>query len=119
LPRLTRDSLEGTPGGACQTAQKDVSVSWSRYMVVLLVTQSRRIVACEAQVPRAVFHRSGHPVMVALPEAEAGEPQGQMHRVLVPARYGAEPLKKAAADAVRTRILHLIPRCGAGRERVG
>ena len=27
LPRLTRDSLEGTPGGACQTAQKDVSVS--------------------------------------------------------------------------------------------
>jgi hypothetical protein len=69
LPRLTRDSLEGTPGGACQTAQKDVSVSWSRYMIVLLVTQSRRIVACEAQVPRAVFHRSGHPVTVALPAA--------------------------------------------------
>ena len=68
LPRLTRDSLEGTPGGACQTAQKDVSVSWSRYMIVLLVTQSR-IVACEAQVPRAVFHRSGHPVTVALPAA--------------------------------------------------
>ena len=54
LPRLTQDSLEGTPGGACQTAQKDVSVSWSRYMIVLLVRQSRRIVACEAQVPRAV-----------------------------------------------------------------
>ena len=54
LPRLTRDSLEGTPGGACQTAQKDVSVSWSRYMIVHLVIQSRRIVACEAQVPRAV-----------------------------------------------------------------
>jgi hypothetical protein len=35
LPRLTRDSLEGTPGGACQTAQKDASVSWSRYMIVL------------------------------------------------------------------------------------
>jgi hypothetical protein len=69
LPRLTRDSLEGTPGGACQTAQKDVSVSWSRYMIVLLVTQSRRIVACEVQVPRAVFHRSGHPVTVALPAA--------------------------------------------------
>jgi hypothetical protein len=65
---LTRDSLEGTPGGACQTAQKDASVSWSRYMIVLLVTQSR-IVACEAQVPRAVFHRSGHPVTVALPAA--------------------------------------------------
>ena len=69
LPRLTQDSLEGTPGGACQTAQKDVSVSWSRYMIVLLVRQSRRIVACEAQVPRAVFHRSGHPVTVALPAA--------------------------------------------------
>jgi hypothetical protein len=38
-------------------------------MIVLLVTQSRRIVACEAQVPRAVFHRSGHPVTVALPAA--------------------------------------------------
>jgi hypothetical protein len=35
LPRLTRDSLEGTPGGACQTAQKDASVSCSRYMIVL------------------------------------------------------------------------------------
>ena len=35
LPRLTRDSLEGTPGGACQTAQKDASASWSRYMIVL------------------------------------------------------------------------------------
>jgi len=34
LPRLTRDSLEGTPGGACQTAQKDASVSWS-YIIVL------------------------------------------------------------------------------------
>jgi hypothetical protein len=68
LPRLTRDSLEGTPGGACQTAQKDASVSWSRYMIVLLVTQSR-IVACEAQVPRVVFHRSGHAVTVALPAA--------------------------------------------------
>jgi len=49
LPRLTRDSLEGTPGGAYQTAQKDASVSWSRYMIVLLVTQSKRIVACEAR----------------------------------------------------------------------
>ena len=34
-PRLTRDSLEGTPGAACQTAQKDASVSWSWYMIVL------------------------------------------------------------------------------------
>ena len=66
LPRLTRDSLEGTPGGACQTAQKDVSVSWSRYMIVLLVTQSRRIVACEAQVPRAVFLQAA-PVRRAFP----------------------------------------------------
>ena len=68
LPRLTRDSLEGTPGGACQTAQKDASVSWPRYMIVLLVTQ-RRIVACGPQVPRAVFRRSGHPVTIALPAA--------------------------------------------------
>jgi hypothetical protein len=36
LPRLTRDSLEGTPGGACLLAQKDASASWSRYMIVLL-----------------------------------------------------------------------------------
>ena len=35
LPRLTRDSLEGTPGGACWRAQKDASASWSRYMMVL------------------------------------------------------------------------------------
>ena len=35
-PRLTRDSLEGTPGAACWTAQKDASVSWSRYMIALL-----------------------------------------------------------------------------------
>lgn len=27
-PRLTRDSLEGTPGGACWRAQKDASASW-------------------------------------------------------------------------------------------
>jgi hypothetical protein len=27
LPRLTRDSLEGTPGGACWSAQKDASAS--------------------------------------------------------------------------------------------
>jgi hypothetical protein len=38
-------------------------------MIVLLVTQSRRIVACEAQMPRAVFRRSGHPVTVVLPAA--------------------------------------------------
>ena len=81
LPRLTRDSLEGTPGGACQTAQKDVSVSWSRYMIVLLVTQSRRIVACEAQVPRAVFHRSGHPVTVALPAADADDRPSRRRRI--------------------------------------
>jgi len=35
LPRLTRDSLEGTPGGACWPVQKDASVSSSRYMIVL------------------------------------------------------------------------------------
>jgi hypothetical protein len=70
LPRLTRDSLEGTPGGACQTAQKDASVSWSRYMIVLLLTRSR-IVTCEAQVPRTVFHRSGHPVTVTLPTCKS------------------------------------------------
>ena len=35
FPRLTRDSLEGTPGGACWLAQKDAAVSWSRYMIVL------------------------------------------------------------------------------------
>jgi len=35
FPRLTRDSLEGTPGGACWLAQKDAPVSWSRYMIVL------------------------------------------------------------------------------------
>jgi len=27
LPRLTRDSLQGTPGGACWLVQKDASVS--------------------------------------------------------------------------------------------
>jgi hypothetical protein len=35
LPRLTRDSLEGTPGGACWLAQKDASASSARYMIVL------------------------------------------------------------------------------------
>jgi hypothetical protein len=35
LPRLTRDSLEGTPGGACWLTQKDASASCSRYMIVL------------------------------------------------------------------------------------
>ena len=35
LPRLTRDSLEGTPGGACWLTQKNASASYSRYMIVL------------------------------------------------------------------------------------
>jgi hypothetical protein len=34
-PDLTWVSLEGTPGGACWSIQKDASASWSRYMTVL------------------------------------------------------------------------------------
>jgi hypothetical protein len=34
-PRLTRDSLEGTPGGACWSAQKDASASRSQYISCL------------------------------------------------------------------------------------
>jgi hypothetical protein len=41
-PRLTLDSLEGTPGGACWSAQKDASASRSRYMAVLVVRQQAR-----------------------------------------------------------------------------
>ena len=52
LPRLTRDSLEGTPDGACWSAQKDASVSWSRYMIALLVLMNRRMVASTAQLAR-------------------------------------------------------------------
>jgi hypothetical protein len=100
LPRLTRDSLEGTPGGACQTAQKDVSVSWSRYMIVLLVTQSRRIVACEAQVPRAVFHRSGHPVTVALPAAIADDLRGRRRCIFMRA---GQPLVRLERGIARRR----------------
>jgi len=36
-PRLTLDSLEGTPGGVCRSAQKDAPASRSRSMAVLLV----------------------------------------------------------------------------------
>lgn len=36
-PRLTLDSLEGTPGGVCWSAQKDASASRSRYMAILLL----------------------------------------------------------------------------------
>ena len=56
LPRLTRDSLEGTPGGACWPAQKDAAVSWSRSMIVPPWRPvGHRIVASTARLPRAVF----------------------------------------------------------------
>jgi len=70
LPRLTRDSLEGTPGGACWSAQKDASVSWSRYMIILLVVTNRRMVASTAQLARTIFRRTPRPVTGTLPAAE-------------------------------------------------
>jgi hypothetical protein len=40
---LTWVSLEGTPGDACWSAQKDTSASWSRYMMAsLIVDQADR-----------------------------------------------------------------------------
>ena len=47
-PRFAR----GTPSGACWSAQKDASVSWSRYMIALLVLMNRRMVASTAQLAR-------------------------------------------------------------------
>jgi hypothetical protein len=41
-PRLTLHSLEGTPGGACWSAQKDASASRSRYMAILLSRTERQ-----------------------------------------------------------------------------
>jgi hypothetical protein len=51
-PRLTWVSLEGTPGGACWSAQKDTSVSWSRYMV----TSSCRAVVTTVGSTLAAYH---------------------------------------------------------------
>jgi hypothetical protein len=57
-PRLTLDSLEGTPGGACWSAQKDASASRSRSMAVLLVWQrAPRIVAGTAVRCQPIFGR--------------------------------------------------------------
>ena len=69
LPRLTRDSLEGTPGGACRPAQKDAPASWSRYMIVLPGRGGQEIVASPAQRPRLVFRLARHPITGTLPAA--------------------------------------------------
>jgi hypothetical protein len=54
-PRLTRDSLERTPGGVCASVQKDAWVSSSRYMTVLLGSaESSTIVASAPWQARAI-----------------------------------------------------------------
>ncbi|GGN38880.1 hypothetical protein GCM10010109_66200 [Actinoplanes campanulatus] len=54
-PRLTCDSLEGTPGGACWSAQKEKSVSSSRYMMASLVGGSVGQTVVGAERARDVF----------------------------------------------------------------
>jgi hypothetical protein len=64
-PRLTLDSLEGTPVGACWSAQKDASASRSRYMAVLPCPATRRQNRSEhgrrvpADIQAAAPHRAG------------------------------------------------------------
>ena len=54
-PRLTLDSLEGTPGGACWSAQKDASASRSRSMASSCLATSNRIVASMAVRCQLIF----------------------------------------------------------------
>ena len=54
-PRLTLDSLEGTPGGACWSAQKDASASRSQYMTSSCLATSDRIVASTAVRCQLIF----------------------------------------------------------------
>jgi len=60
-PRLTLDSLEGTPVGACWSAQKDASASRSRYMAVLPCPATRdRIIASTAVGCQLIFRPPPH-----------------------------------------------------------
>lgn len=54
-PRLTLDSLEGTPGGACWSAQKDAPASRSRYMTSSCLATSDRIIASTAVRCQLIF----------------------------------------------------------------
>ena len=56
-PRLTLDSLEGTPGGACWSAQKDASPSRSRYMASSCRNERQNRSEHGRQVPANI---SGH-----------------------------------------------------------
>jgi hypothetical protein len=57
-PLLALDSLEGTPGGACWSAQKDASASRSLYMAFLPVwAAGEEIVARDSRRLPELFER--------------------------------------------------------------
>ena len=45
-------------------------MSWSRYMIVLLVVTNRRMVASTAQLARTIFRRTRRPITGMRPAAE-------------------------------------------------
>lgn len=63
-PRFTWVSLEGTPGGACWSAQKDASASWSRFMVTSSGRRAAQTVAAGRRAGTPIFAVGGLALVV-------------------------------------------------------
>src|SRR5262249_15292613 len=114
-PRLTLDSLEGTPVGACWPAQKDASASRSRYMAVLPCLATRdRIVASTAVGCQLIFRQLPH-----TGQASVAPAMRQMSMFSGVSTMHISACRTKDAEAYSTHIFRALvqnsPRCsGAG-----